>query len=844
MAGENVVSIVVKADNATGPGFASAKASADGAAGSMDTLAAAQDKVTQAEIALRNAEIQQTDAQLRVEELQQSGSASADELAAAQDKVTTATIRAADAQIRLGEADARVAEASKAAGDASEVQAAKTDAGGGLMAGAGAKVKTAFLGIAVGAGFAIDSAMKYQEQSTQLVTGAGELDKNLKMVQQGMLNISTQTATSTSQVQSGMYMIESAGYHGADGLKVLQAAAEGAKVGNADLGTVADGLTTVLTDYKMPADQAAAATSGLVAVVAAGKTHMADLSSSLSKVLPTASALKVPFDQVGGAMATMTGQGVTARLAATHLNSTLIAMAKPSAAAAKAMEGVGLSSTQVATTLTHQGLTAALQMVTEAAGKKFPVGSAGYIAAVDTMLGGSAGLATALQLTGKHLGDLKKNTDSAAGAMHAGSKDVQGWSKVQDDASFKMEKTEQAAKNTATAFGEALMPAVTDILGPLSSFLGFIARSSAASTAFAAIIGGVLSVYLGSKLVSALSEVKGAGETAFEFIGNIGPKLASFGSGIASAASSVASFVATMVQGFAKAVAATAVWIAEHAVAAAEFVAQNIAMAASAIAAFVAENLATLGIIAAIALLVAAIVYLATHWKQVWGDVKNWALDAWHFLDNDVIHPIANAVSGLVNDVTGFFKRMFSDVTSTVRSGAASVVSFFTGLPGRIASALSSLGSMMFNAGVHAIQSLISGITSMIGSVGSTMSGIASKIAGFIGLSPAKEGPLSGGGAPEIRGAHIAQDIAKGMMSGHGAVATAAQHLAGTAAIGSAGGGGAGGAGAGGAGGVTIQLQAGGGGSGMDQLFMNWLKQTVRVSGGDPRIFNRKVQFQ
>jgi len=46
------------------------------------------------------------------------------------------------------------------------------------------------------------------------------------------------------------------------------------------------------------------------------------------------------------------------------------------------------------------------------------------------------------------------------------------------------------------------------------------------------------------------------------------------------------------------------------------------------------ENLATLGIVAGIAVLVAGIIYLATHWHQVWTDIKNWVLDAWHFIDN------------------------------------------------------------------------------------------------------------------------------------------------------------------------------------------------------------------
>lgn len=51
--------------------------------------------------------------------------------------------------------------------------------------------------------------------------------------------------------------------------------------------------------------------------------------------------------------------------------------------------------------------------------------------------------------------------------------------------------------------------------------------------------------------------------------------------------------------------------------------------------------------------------------------------------------------------------------------------------------------------------------------------------------------------------------------------------------------------GAGTSGPITIQLTAdGSGGTGLDSLFMTWLKNTVRAQGGDPRIFTKKVQFQ
>ena len=168
------------------------------------------------------------------------------------------------------------------------------------------------------------------------------------------------------------------------------------------------------------------------------------------------------------------------------------------------------------------------------------------------------------------------------------------------------------------------------------------------------------------------------------------------------------------------------------------------------------------------------------------------------------------------------------------------------GIPGRINSALGGLPGMLFRAGVHAMESLIDGLLSMVGKLGSVMGSIASKVAGFFGLSPAKEGPLSGGGAPEIRGQHFAQDIAAGMLSRSGAVAAAAQQVAQAAAVTSAGSGGnavAGGRGGYGGAPVVLQLMPAAGGSGIDALFMKWLQNAVRTQGGDPRMFNRKVAF-
>jgi len=114
-----------------------------------------------------------------------------------------------------------------------------------------AKLGIVGLGVAALAagGIAVKMAGDFQQATIQLVTGAGESRDNLGMVTSGILQMSSQVATSSQDLVRSMYVVESAGHHGADGLLVLRAAAEAAKAGNADLGTVTDALTSIMASY-------------------------------------------------------------------------------------------------------------------------------------------------------------------------------------------------------------------------------------------------------------------------------------------------------------------------------------------------------------------------------------------------------------------------------------------------------------------------------------------------------------------------------------------------------------------------------------------------------------------
>lgn len=334
---------------------------------------------------------------------------------------------------------------------------AVSDMAKGDFAGAAMIAATAIVGIGAAS---VKMAGDFQSGITTLETGAGESKGNLQMVADGIKNLAVQTGTSTKQLTDGMFAIESAGYHGADGLNVLKAAAEGARAQNADLGTVAKGVTTILTDYHLGASQATNATNALVETVKSGNTHMQDLAGSMGSVLPLASSIGVSFPQVGGAIAVMTNAGMNAQRASTNLANALRSLSAPSGTATKSMAAVGIKAQDLKDTLTTKGLTAAIQMVEDHVGKKFPAGSVEAVTAFKNIMGGATGYNVALMLGGANMKIFEGNVKSISDAMKAGGSDIQGWSDVQGDFNFKLSQAQQAVNVLMINIGTTLLPVV------------------------------------------------------------------------------------------------------------------------------------------------------------------------------------------------------------------------------------------------------------------------------------------------------------------------------------------------------------------------------------------------
>lgn len=361
---------------------------------------------------------------------------------------------------------------------------------GSAVDSAGGFMGTALVGAAVAAGAAIigfgvksvQAASNFQDSITLLKTGAGDTQDNMTTIGNGILNLATATGTSTQQLTSGMFQIMSAGFRGQQALDVLSAAAEGAKEQNADLGTVAGAVTTVMHDYASSNYTAVQATNALVTTVGDGKMHLQDLSSSLAAVAPLASSLHIPFQQVAGAIAMMTNAGVPAQQASQNLAFAIRAMNTETSAGAKALTSVGLSATQLHNTLMSQGLPAALELVEDHIGKKWPLSSEEGQSALKSILGGVSGLNVALDIGGANMKTYKSDVAGIGSALSSSGKDIQNWSDVQNTFNFKMQQAQEAIEVLEIKIGTALLPVLSQIVSQVTpiivSFTNWVTTSN------------------------------------------------------------------------------------------------------------------------------------------------------------------------------------------------------------------------------------------------------------------------------------------------------------------------------------------------------------------------------
>ena len=205
------------------------------------------------------------------------------------------------------------------------------DAGSGMTK----KVTTPIL--AAGAASA-KMAMDFEDSMAKVSTIADATEVPMDDMQKAILDLSNQTGISAEEIAQNVYDSISAGQKTGDAVNFVSNSTKLAKAGFADAGSALDVLTTIMNAYGLEASEVTNVSDMLIQTQNLGKTTVADLASSMGKVIPTANAYGVSLDELCAGYAIMTANGVATAESTTYMNGMLNELGKSGTTVSKTLK--------------------------------------------------------------------------------------------------------------------------------------------------------------------------------------------------------------------------------------------------------------------------------------------------------------------------------------------------------------------------------------------------------------------------------------------------------------------------------------------------------------------------
>ena len=313
----------------------------------------------------------------------------------------------------VNDAEAKFGEAGKKAGDSFSTKF-KSGIGDVFKVAGGQLLANVISNIGSAASGAVTEFVEFDKQ----VKNIGTLGvKNFEEFSGLLTELSRTVPETTAGLAAAAYDAISAGIQGTNE-EIVKFVESAAKVGVAGMATTQEavnGLSSVLNAYGMKASEVNQVSDTFFATIKLGKTTFGELNSSLSNVIPSASAAGIKFDEVGAAISQMTALGTPTAQATTQIRQAIIELGKPTGALKDYFDKLGISGKDMTEKLKSQGLIGTLQELEQTAtanGIEF-----------NKLFGSTEASAAAILLTGKNaertnqtLKQLREEIEKGAGA--------------------------------------------------------------------------------------------------------------------------------------------------------------------------------------------------------------------------------------------------------------------------------------------------------------------------------------------------------------------------------------------------------------------------------------------
>lgn len=305
-------------------------------------------------------------------------------------------------------------------------------------------------------GAATAAAANFTSQMAEVNTLGVE---NLAALTQGVKDVAAEFGQELGPTVKATYDIISAGVPEASALDVLAQSAKAAAAGVTDVATTVDLGTSVLNAFGLEARDMEAIFDSAFIAVKAGKTTMAELGSAVGKVAPLFNAAGLAAEDMFGAIAVLSKNGIRTSEAVSGLKAALSNIIKPTAEAEKAAAALGIEFN--AASLEALGFAGFMEMVKEAA--------QGDVTILSDLFSSVEALNSVSVLTGAGFDDLQ----SVMGELRNGSGALsEAFGKfVDENPAFAFEQLKTEMKVLAIDIGTALLPVFADLLDTIKPII-------------------------------------------------------------------------------------------------------------------------------------------------------------------------------------------------------------------------------------------------------------------------------------------------------------------------------------------------------------------------------------
>ncbi|MCX5229666.1 hypothetical protein [Streptomyces sp. NBC_00233] len=406
-----------------------------------------------------------------------------------------------------------------------------------------------------------------------------------------------------------------------------------------------------------------------------------------------------------------------------------------------------------------------------------------------TSLKGSEGFAEFLEMAGQGGGTFL-NLAKAVGALLVAAAPLMG--ALTQIANAIATIINNTPTDTLTAIGTALLIVKVGMIGyAVGAKAVALANTIMASSAWVAIAGWFRMLGVGLMVYARLAAaaVLSATRTAAAWLGSA---LASLGTFVAqlvrTAVTATAQFALIAVRAVAAAATTAAAWTGSALASMATFAVQVVRTATIAVAQFVlmagraviwAATMAAQWLIAMgpVGWVIAVVIGLVALIIANWDKIKKYTGIVWDWLWTK-IKAIGSFILNYVLGwkIVSYFLAHWDRIKSGIATKGTQLLGWFKAFPGRIASALGSLGSLLYSKGINIVQGLWRGIQSMGGWIKSQIMGwarnvIPGPIAKVLGIaSPSK--------VTAKQGQWIARGLVVGMTAGMSQIRSTASKMA------------------------------------------------------------------